>query len=113
MTKAQHRVLCNNLILFAILAFSLTTLGLAHPTNTAEKKHIHTLMNLADQELRKMNYPKADSLYTLILHKHPDNPELYWKLARLQISLGESIPYEKTISESNIISKQRSMPAPA
>ncbi len=53
------------------------------------------LIELADKELRKMNYPKADSIYTMILHKNPDNAELYWKLARLQVSLGESIPYEK------------------
>ncbi len=95
MTKAQHRLIYNNLIFSAILAFSLTTLCLAHPVSKAEKKHPNTLINLADLELRKMNYSKADSLYTLILNKHPDNPELYWKLARLQISLGESIPYEK------------------
>ncbi len=53
------------------------------------------LIELADKELRKMNYSKADSIYTMILRKNPDNAELYWKLARLQVSLGESIPYEK------------------
>ena len=82
-------------LIYLFLAFSL--IALCPPTliKAAEKKQTHTLINLADQELLKMNYPKADSIYTQLLRKSPDNPELYWKLARLQISLGESIPSEK------------------
>jgi len=95
MATTQHRLTCNDLFIVATLAFSLATLCTVHSANGAEKKQSHTLINLADQELWKMNYPKADSIYTQLLRKSPDNPELYWKLARLQISVGESTPSEK------------------
>jgi len=98
MPTTQHRRTCNDLFIFATLACSLTALGSVHQANAAEKKQPqqpNAQINLADQEVWKMNYPKADSIYTKLLRNTPENPELYWKLARLQISVGESIPSEK------------------
>ena len=96
MPTTPHRTCNYHLWIYSVLVFSLMTPYPSHQAKAAEKKHNRTLIDLADKELWKMNYPKADSIYTLLLHKNPDNVELYWKLARLQVSLGESIPPEKT-----------------
>ena len=39
-----------------------------------------------------MNYSKADSIYSAELHNNPCNADIHWKMARLQVSLGESFP---------------------
>lgn len=76
------------------LCYSLTALLPANNNLTAEKRE--SLINIADKALWEMNYPKADSLYTSELQKNPENVELYWKLARLQVSIGESINAENS-----------------
>ncbi len=90
-----HRPYNYHLRIFFILAFSVVAYYPFHHAIAAGKKQTRALIDLADKELWKMNYPKADSIYTLSLHKNPENVEVYWKLARLQVSLGESIPPEK------------------
>jgi tetratricopeptide (TPR) repeat protein len=58
------------------------------------KEHKKRPVDLADKELREMNYAKADSIYTSELRKNPGDAELCWKLARLQVHIGESISSE-------------------
>ena len=41
-----------------------------------------------------MNYEAADSLYTTILEKDPENADVHWRLARLYVSMGEALPPE-------------------
>jgi len=89
MLTTTHR---SSFWIYSFLAFSLTIPTPLHQTKAAGKNQTRALIDLADKELWKMNYPKADSIYTLLLRKNPDNVELNWKLARLQVSLGESIP---------------------
>jgi tetratricopeptide (TPR) repeat protein len=76
---------------YALLAFSLTTLLPSIPAEAAKMKRSAGSIDIADQALWRMNYPKADSIYSSELHNNPSNVQLYWKLARLQVSLGESI----------------------
>jgi tetratricopeptide (TPR) repeat protein len=52
-------------------------------------------LDLAEQAFWKMEYTKADSIYTAELWKSPDNAEIYWKKARLQISIAEGIDFGK------------------
>jgi tetratricopeptide (TPR) repeat protein len=49
-----------------------------------------TAIEHADKAFLNMNYLKADSIYTSELRRNPGNAETYWKLSRLQVSLGES-----------------------
>ena len=95
MLTTPHRPCFYHLWIYLFLAFSLTIPYPSHQAKAAGKKQTRALIDLADKELWKMNYPKADSIYTLSLQKNPENVEVYWKLARLQVSLGESIPPEK------------------
>ena len=94
MLTTPHRPFYYHLWINFILAFSLAASCPSHQAKAAGKKQTRGLIDLADKELWKMNYLKADSIYTLSLHKNPENVEVYWKLARLQVSLGESIPPE-------------------
>ncbi len=82
--KYRHIKICSFLALAVVLFFC------SNHAEAAGKKQPHTLINLADKELWNMNYPKADSLYSMVLLDNPDNADLYWKLARLQVSMGES-----------------------
>lgn len=50
----------------------------------------------ADQAFRALDYEKADSLYTTLLTTSPDNADLYWKLARLNITMAESFSPKET-----------------
>jgi tetratricopeptide (TPR) repeat protein len=45
----------------------------------------------ADNAFMSLNYSAADSLYKAMLVTCPENADLYWKLARLNISIAESI----------------------
>jgi len=54
------------------------------------------LIEEADAAFFAMDYPLADSLYTLSQDIHPGNPAVYWKLSRLYVSMGEAIPPEDT-----------------
>ena len=81
--------------LFVLLLFSLAALS---PVIAAKKakpviiKPTATPIEIADDALWKMDYPIADSIYSTELHYNPCNVDLYWRMARLQVSLGESIP---------------------
>ena len=80
--------------LYAFLFLSVTALS---PTSSAEAakakaKRAATPVEVADEALWHMNYPKADSIYTSELRNNPGNTDLNWKMARLQVSLGEAVP---------------------
>jgi len=80
--------------LVTLALFSLTALFpaiAAKKAKTVKIKPTVTPIEIADEALWKMNYPVADSIYSSELHNNPSNVELYWRMARLQVSLGESI----------------------
>jgi len=77
-----------------LLAFSLIALIASITPENPGKERSRRAVELADKELRKMNYPKADSIYTSELRNNPGSAELCWKQARLQVSLGEFLSSE-------------------
>lgn len=94
MATTVHQFSYLRLWLHPLLAFSLIALLASVPPETPKKEKAITAVDLADRELRKMNYPKADSIYTSELHKNPGSAELCWKQARLQVSVGEFLSSE-------------------
>lgn len=59
-----------------------------------EVAHVSSLAT-ADKAFFALDYPRADSLYTSMLQNNPGNPDILWKLSRLNISMAESItPHE-------------------
>ncbi len=91
MNSAAHQFRSFRLWLYPLLTFSLVALIASVIPEPRAKELAKTGIDLADKEMRRMNYPKADSLYTSELRKNPGNAELCWKLARLEVSMGESI----------------------
>ncbi len=80
---------------YVFLLFSLTALFPAIAAKKAKKatiKPTETPIEIADEALWQMNYSKADSIYSAELHNNPCNADIHWKMARLQVSLGESFP---------------------
>jgi tetratricopeptide (TPR) repeat protein len=49
-------------------------------------------LDAADDAFSSMHYEKADSLYHTLVKAGDQSPALYWKLARLNISMAEAIP---------------------
>jgi tetratricopeptide (TPR) repeat protein len=79
-----------------LVVFFLTAFSPAKQAACAEKQRHATAIEQADKAFWNMNYQKADSVYTSELRRNPENAELLWRLARLQISLGESVENGKT-----------------
>lgn len=50
----------------------------------------------ADRAFRALDYELADSLYTALRQAEPDNADLWWKLARLNITIAESFSPKET-----------------
>ena len=99
MASTQNRIINLRNWLYPFLAFSLIVLISSTPPDAARKERAKTTVELADKELREMNYSKADSMYTSELRKNPGNAEICWKLARLEVSVGESFSFENTGEE--------------
>ncbi|RTY37416.1 hypothetical protein EKD00_01440 [Chlorobium phaeovibrioides] len=59
---------------------------------TAASPEASTALNSGDRAFWKMEYRKADSLYAIAGACEPMNAEIWWKLARLEVSIGESLP---------------------
>lgn len=91
-TPNCHRYL--RIGIYPFVAFSLIALTARTPAEGARKPQARTPLDIADGKVREMKYPAADSIYTSELRKNPGNAGIYWKLARLQISIGESISSE-------------------
>ncbi|MEI7823879.1 MAG: hypothetical protein WCI01_01175 [Chlorobiaceae bacterium] len=96
MANTPIRIRSFSVWLYPFMAFALIALISFVPSGPLKKERTGTLLDLADKELREMNYPKADSIYSAELLKNPGSAELYWKLARLQVSIGESVSPENT-----------------
>ena len=94
MATIPKRIRYIRIWLYPFMAVALIALISSVTPELSKKERISTATDLADKELRRMNYPKADSIYTSELRKNPGNAELYWKLARLQVGMGESISSE-------------------
>lgn len=58
----------------------------------------NTRLDSADKAFATLHYEVADSLYNALVVTLPGSSDLYWKLARLNISIAESIdPKEKAL----------------
>jgi tetratricopeptide (TPR) repeat protein len=99
MATNPKRIRYISIWLSPFMAVALIALISSVPSEPLKKERTGTPIDLADKELREMNYPKADSIYSSELRKNPGNADLYWKLARLQVSIGESIPSEQADAE--------------
>ncbi|RXK87949.1 hypothetical protein EST62_05405 [Chlorobaculum sp. 24CR] len=68
-------------------------LMLSQPASGAEvNKTIDNVeIDAADKAFKSLHYEKADSLYSTMLQTGHESADLYWKLARLNISIAESI----------------------
>ncbi len=95
MAATPNRIIYLSIWIYPFLAVSLIILISSAPPEATRKERARTPVELADKELREMNYPKADSIYSSELRKNPGNAELFWKLARLQVSIGESVSSEQ------------------
>ncbi len=89
MPKSLHRSPLRTLFILTALFITpiAASFGTEHPG-----KNIHR----GDMAYWAMNYPKADSIYTVELQRNPSDAEIYWKLARLQVSLGEAVEQAKS-----------------
>ncbi|MEI8032570.1 MAG: hypothetical protein WCH05_04410 [Chlorobiaceae bacterium] len=83
MPTNQHRLTVS-------LLFPLITLFFTPPAATLAIERPGRGVHMGDMAYWAMNYQKADSIYTIELQRTPANAEIYWKLARLQVSLGEA-----------------------
>jgi tetratricopeptide (TPR) repeat protein len=81
-----HRNLAAALITALLLVFSQAPDGCAAP-----KVSENAVLDSADQAFRALRYEEADSLYNTIIQNKQESASLYWKLARLNISIAESI----------------------
>ena len=92
MPASTFRPADRNRWVFAFLFLSLFSLFSAPCAEAAKRKHAATTsIDIADEALWHMNYPKADSIYSSELRNNPCNAALHWKMARLQVSLGEAV----------------------
>ena len=78
--------------IYPLLFLSLPFLFPASFAEAAKRNRAPSPITIADEALWQMNYQKADSIYTAELHHNPGNVDLYWRMARLQVSVGESVP---------------------
>jgi len=84
-------------VVAAILTCLLLIPTLPANGNAATKVYESAALDAADQAFRSLRYEEADSLYTTMLQTGQESSDLYWKLARLNISIAESIdPGEST-----------------
>ncbi|ABB23795.1 tetratricopeptide repeat protein [Pelodictyon luteolum] len=80
--------LLRTLALGAIVT-SLSAIG-GTPCAMGETQALHAI-NEGDRAFWKMQYESADSLYGIALKEDPASAETRWKMARLQVSLAESL----------------------
>lgn len=80
-------------ILAALLLLMLPASG-----TTATPAATSTSIDAADKAFIALDYDKAEALYNNLTDTMPESADLYWKLARLNISLAEAIdPKEKAL----------------
>lgn len=85
-TLSDHRKPLTTLFAGLLLMLSQPALG----ANTATKPNENAVLDAADQAFRSLHYEEADSLYSAMLQSGKETADLYWKLARLNISIAES-----------------------
>lgn len=78
--------------LLLMLVMLMTPRGIGYALTEEET----AILDAADSAYLSLKYEKADSLYSSLLPIAPNSAALYWKLARLNISMAEAIdPDEK------------------
>ncbi|NTV01209.1 MAG: hypothetical protein HGB04_00285 [Chlorobiaceae bacterium] len=85
MRKPAFRAL-GTVTLFSCLAFQTIQSSL----KAAEPPGKQAPFAAADRAFMALQYEKADSLYDAMRQSNPESADLYWKLARLNISLAET-----------------------
>ena len=91
-TLSDHRKTLTTLLTGLLLMLSQPALG----GNTALKVNENAALDAADQAFRTLRYEEADSLYNTMLQNGKETADLYWKLARLNISIAESYEPDET-----------------
>ncbi|UZJ38793.1 tetratricopeptide repeat protein [Prosthecochloris sp. SCSIO W1103] len=97
-TKTPAFILLPPLIFCAVFSGFLTGANVSYASKFKKTSSRHDLsytIGKADKAFYAMNYEAADSLYSSVLETDPGNPDANWKLARLYVSMGESLPPEK------------------
>jgi tetratricopeptide (TPR) repeat protein len=84
--KTELRKAVTALLATVLLMFSQPVMG-----NTTTRTNESAEIDAADQAFKSLHYEKADSLYNSMLQTGQESANLYWKLARLNISIAESI----------------------
>ncbi|NTW69132.1 MAG: hypothetical protein HGB23_04710 [Chlorobiaceae bacterium] len=79
----------------SLLLFALSALFAPLKASCATTERKESALELADKAFWNMNYPVADSIYTIEVRRNPGNADLYWKLSRLNVSIGESVDRTK------------------
>ncbi|NTU58233.1 MAG: hypothetical protein HGB00_04850 [Chlorobiaceae bacterium] len=79
-----------------LLLASLSLLSLTEKGRSAVPSGKPTVLTTADNAFMALDYAAADSLYKFTLQTTPESADVYWKLARLNISIAESIPPSET-----------------
>ncbi|TCD48385.1 hypothetical protein [Chlorobium sp. N1] len=79
------------LLAAAIPALLLAPGGVAGADTPANEAPTLRALNRADSAFWQMRYRTADSLYGVAMQLDPESAETLWKLARLEVSLGESL----------------------
>ncbi|AOS83583.1 hypothetical protein BIU88_05140 [Chlorobaculum limnaeum] len=83
---------CRRNIVTTFLTALLLMLSQPVDGNTASKSNENSVIDAADQAFKSLHYEKADSLYNVMIQDGKESAALYWKLARLNISVAEAIP---------------------
>lgn len=85
-----HRRFLTTGALLSALLFTPANRVSAEPSRRPEA------LTAADKAFMSLDYETADSLYCAMLTTSPDNADVYWKLARLNITIAESISPKET-----------------
>ena len=78
---------------FSILVCVALLAAVTQPYTAKNKTIPPPRQDIGEMAFREMDYRKADSIYSAELLKNPSSAELYWKKARIQVSLAEGLDY--------------------
>jgi tetratricopeptide (TPR) repeat protein len=99
-TSSGHRKILTAL-LSGLLLVSLPPADSSEATKVSE----NPALDAADQAFRSLHYNEADSLYNILLQCGKESANLYWKLARLNISIAESIDPDESAKKMPLYAK--------
>ncbi len=86
MHKRSSRLLTCGLFICSVLCLAFPSTGFM-----AEPEAKTAGFAAADHAFMSLEYEKADSLYNSMRKSYPDNADVFWKTARLNVSIAEAI----------------------